>query len=154
MTRSSPVSRHWLALSIRIALLGLAPASVSARAEVDFLRDVRPILSSHCFKCHGPDEKARKGGVRLDVREDALKEGESGARAIVPGKPDESELVLRILSGDRDEIMPPPQTKHELTDAQKETLKRWVAAGAEYVPHWAFVPPKQSAVPVVKRSEW
>lgn len=154
MTRNSPASRQWLALSIRFAVLGFVSIAVSARAEVDFLREVRPILSSHCFKCHGPDEKTRKGGLRLDVREEALKEGESGAKAIVPGKPEESELVLRILSKDSDELMPPPQTKHELTGSQKETLKRWVATGAEYVPHWAFVPPKQAPLPEVKQKEW
>ncbi|RYD70971.1 MAG: DUF1549 domain-containing protein, partial [Verrucomicrobiaceae bacterium] len=101
-----------------------------------------------------PDEEARKSGLRLDIREEALKAGESGAPGIVPGKPNESEVILRVFSEDRDEIMPPPKTKHELTDAQKETLKSWVAAGAEYVPHWAFVPPKEQAVPEVRQAGW
>ncbi|MHA3772985.1 PSD1 and planctomycete cytochrome C domain-containing protein [Verrucomicrobiota bacterium sgz303538] len=137
------------------SMLGLCLAvTAHARDEVDFLRDVRPILSAYCFKCHGPDEKARKAELRLDVREEALKEAESGAKAIVPGKPNESELVARILSDDRDEVMPPPQTKHELTASQKETLKKWVATGAEYRPHWAFVPPNEVPPPEVKRADW
>src|SRR5690349_21268530 len=79
-------------------------------AEVDFLRDVRPILSSHCFKCHGPDESARKSGLRLDMREAALKPAKSGAVAIVPSDLERSELVKRIFIEDEDEVMPPPST--------------------------------------------
>src|SRR6266852_1752163 len=91
------------------SMLLWAVASGSARADdVDFTRDVRPLLSRHCFKCHGPDEKARKSGLRLDVREAALKGGESGEPAIVPGKADEGELVRRIFSDDEGEMMPPP----------------------------------------------
>src|SRR5438034_7053319 len=100
--------------------------------EVDFTRDVRPILSRHCFKCHGPDEKARKAKLRLDVRENAVGEAESGEHAIVAGKVEQSALVARIFSKDPDEVMPPPATKKELTPEQREVLKRWVAGGAEY----------------------
>ena len=124
----------------------LATGAVAAEAP-DFLRDVRPILSSHCFKCHGPDEGTRKGGVRLDVREDALKEGKSGARAIVPGQPDKSEIIARIFTKEEDDLMPPAKVKHPLTEPQKDILKRWVAAGAEYRPHWAFVAPKAATPP-------
>jgi hypothetical protein len=115
----------------------------------DFNREVRPILSRYCFKCHGPDDKARKSKLRLDVREDAMKEAKSGSIAIIPGKPDESELCLRIFSTDKEEVMPPTETKHELTAEQKDVLKRWIAAGADYQPHWAFTPPKQGAPPSV-----
>ena len=81
-------------------LLCIAAAHVSAADSPDFSRDVRPILSQHCFKCHGPDDKARKGGLRLDIRESAMKEAKSGGIALVPGKPDQSELVARIFSKD------------------------------------------------------
>ncbi len=129
-----------------LALMGTATAARAAEA-VDFLRDVRPILSSHCFKCHGPDEQTRKGGLRLDVREEALKPAKSGAPALVPGNAKASAIVERVFSHDEDELMPPPATKRPLTDSQKETLRRWVEAGAEYRPHWAFVPPVRPPVP-------
>ncbi len=128
----------------------LAATRLFAADAPDFSRDVRPILSQHCFKCHGPDDKARKGGLRLDLRDSATKEAKSGAVALVPGQPDKSELVARIFSTDEDELMPPPSTKRALTPEQKDTLRRWVAAGAEYQQHWAFVKPKQAKVPDVR----
>src|SRR5437588_7109229 len=81
-------------------------------APVDFTREVRPILSRHCFKCHGPDDKARKAKLRLDVRESAIGEAKSGGRPIVPGKPDESELIRRIFAAEDSDPIPPPSTKH------------------------------------------
>ena len=128
----------------------LAATRLFAADAPDFSRDVRPILSQHCFKCHGPDDKTRKGGLRLDLRDSATKEAKSGAVALVPGQPDKSELVARIFSTDEDELMPPPSTKRALTPEQKDTLRRWVAAGAEYQQHWAFVKPKQAKVPDVR----
>src|ERR1700730_3567885 len=86
--------------------------------QIDFTRDVRPLLSRHCFKCHGPDDKARKAKLRLDVREAAIGEAKSGARPVVPGKPDESELVRRVFAAEDSDLMPPPSTKNPLTDAQ------------------------------------
>ncbi len=127
----------------------LTATRLHAADAPDFSRDVRPILSQHCFKCHGPDDKARKGGLRLDVRDSAMKEAKSGGIALVPGKPDQSELVARIFSTDEDELMPPPSAKRALSPEQKDTLRRWVAAGAEYQQHWAFVRPKQIAVPTI-----
>src|SRR6516164_440855 len=106
--------RPWLRLAAVLALL--SPVSLVRAAEVDFTRDVRPILSRHCFKCHGPDDKARKAKLRLDVRAEAVR------KAIVPGKPDDSELVRRIFAADDSEVMPPPATKNPLTDAQKLIL--------------------------------
>ena len=132
----------------------LAVTRTFAADAPDFSRDVRPILSQHCFKCHGPDDKSRKGGLRLDIRESATKEAKSGGIALVPGKPDQSELVARIFSSDEDELMPPPSAKRPLTPEQKDILRRWVAAGAEYQQHWAFVRPKQAGLPVVKRADW
>src|SRR5688572_31356395 len=125
-----------------ISSLSLALAVLSASAaEVDYQRDVRPILSGICFKCHGPDNETRKGGLRLDLREEALKPAKSGELAIVPGDPDKSEVIKRIFTTDEDDLMPPPAAKHPLTDKQKQTLKDWIAQGAEYKAHWAFLPP-------------
>jgi len=136
-----------------LVLASAAQSQLNAAALVapDFTRDVRPLLSRHCFKCHGPDEGSRKSGLRLDVREAALKPAKSGASALVPGKPAESELVKRIFTTDEDEVMPPPSTKHQLTSAEKETLKQWIAAGAEYQQHWAFVAPVQTPLPKLSK---
>src|SRR5262245_36978067 len=122
-----------------VILLGISPAA--AAEPPDFNRLVRPILSAHCFKCHGPDDAVREAGLRLDQRASATKELDSGATAIVPGKPEKSELVRRILSADKDEQMPPATANKPLSAAQKEILKQWIAAGADYRPHWAFVAP-------------
>lgn len=129
------------------ALLALTLPATLAAAPLDFQRDVRPILSNHCYHCHGPDEQGRKGKLRLDIREDALKTGKSGELAIVPGKSDQSAVIQRIFSHDEDELMPPVQAKKPITEAQKEILKRWVQEGAEYTPHWAFKKPVAAAVP-------
>jgi hypothetical protein len=119
-----------------------------------FNHDIRPILSRHCFACHGPDSEDRQAGLRLDDRESALQELDSGMRAIVPGKPTESELVARILDSDPDVIMPPPESNHVLTKKQKEILSAWVASGAEYQPHWAYVPPERHTIPKTVNDEW
>jgi hypothetical protein len=133
-------------LSVYLALLILASAgrALAADPAPDFAREVRPILAQYCFKCHGPDDKSRKGRLRLDVRESAVDRG-----AIVPGKTDDSELVARVFEDDPDLRMPPAATKLVLTDAQKQVLKRWVESGAEYRQHWAFVKPARPAVPVL-----
>ena len=127
-------------LPAALGLLVFATESFGAE-KVRFNRDVRPILSDTCFHCHGPDEKERKGGLRLDVRAEALKPAKSGATAIVPGKPEQSEIINRIHSKDADEVMPPDTLHKNLTTAQRETLKNWVAQGAEYEGHWAFIKP-------------
>src|SRR5437899_1120997 len=96
-----------------VALAVAAPAATAA--PVDYTRDVRPILSQHCFKCHGPDDNARKAGLRLDRRPANMGKAKSGEPSIVPGKPDQSELVRRITSDDETEVMPPPATKKPLS---------------------------------------
>lgn len=123
-------------------LFGGLLATGSEAAKIDFNRDIRPVLSDKCYACHGPAEKKVKGGFRASDREQAIKSG-----AIVPGKPEESSLVERIFATDHDEIMPPEETNKPLTAAEKELLKRWVAEGAEYQEHWAFVPPTKATVP-------
>jgi hypothetical protein len=135
-----------------LGLLAGATAAMAAQPAPDFNLEVRPILSHSCFRCHGFDDAARQAGMRLDRRESATKTAESGGTPIVPGKPDESEVVSRIFSGDADMRMPPAAVNLDLTQAQKELLKRWIAAGAEYKPHWSFVPPKQVSLPKAKEA--
>ncbi|HVJ69678.1 MAG TPA: DUF1553 domain-containing protein [Caulifigura sp.] len=122
-----------------------------AAAEVHFNRDIRPILSEHCFACHGPDSASRKADLRLDRRAAAIEHG-----AIAPSQPDKSELVSRVFSTDHDEVMPPPETKRTLTIDQKNLLKRWIAEGAEYEAHWALhTIPQDVPVPSSsRRAEW
>jgi len=133
-----------LPFALALAALPLVAAPLSA--AVDYAREVQPILAENCFHCHGPDDKDRKAALRLDLREPALKGGKSELATIVPGQPDKSELILRLLSTDEEEVMPPPAEKKTLTAAQKDTLRRWIAEGAEYAPHWAFTPPVQVAL--------
>ena len=104
---------------------------------LQFNRDVRPILSDHCYACHGPDAHSRKAKLRLDKRDSALGINQEGA-AIVPGKPDLSELVFRIHNKDPDEVMPPPELNKPLSPTEKKVLVRWIAEGAKYEKHWAF----------------
>ncbi|MFM9960627.1 MAG: PSD1 and planctomycete cytochrome C domain-containing protein [Planctomycetaceae bacterium] len=138
-----------------LAGLCLVASQVRAADVPSFEREVRPILSRYCFKCHGPDEGQRQSGLRLDVRESAIKAADSGKSAIVPNKTDASELIRRIdLPDGSDEKMPPASTKLELTAEQRDILKRWIASGAEYRPHWAFVAPKRPALPKVRDASW
>jgi hypothetical protein len=133
--------------SLSFAALALLPGLALA-AAADFRREVLPILSEHCFHCHGPDAESRKGGLRLDVREHALRGGKSGEPAIVPGKPDTSELLLRVASPHDDERMPPAEAqKPALPAADIAKLRAWIAGGAEYQEHWAFIAPQKPALP-------
>ena len=119
----------------------------SLQAAVDFNREVRPILAQHCFACHGMDEHSREGELRLDLQETAHKSGESGATAIVPGDPAKSEVVRRIFTDDKDDLMPPPKVKKPLSEKDKEVLRRWIAEGGKYEAHWAFAKPVQPTPP-------
>src|SRR4029079_13351859 len=117
-------------------------------------RDIRPLLSNRCFYCHGPDEKNRKAGLRLDTFEGATKD-RGGYRAISPGKPDESELLRRVSSHEPFEVMPPPQAKKPAVNAQEaELLRRWIAQGSKYEGHWAFQPLATTPAPAVKNIKW
>ncbi len=143
-------SRYPFVLFMSGAFLGLSVLGESAHAApLQFNRDVRPILSDACFACHGPDEAKRKGGLRLDQREAALKGGKSEVAAIVPGKPEASEILNRVVSKDPDEVMPPPKDHKQLKPEQVALLKRWISEGAEYQGHWAFQKPVRPAVPAV-----
>ncbi len=138
--------------AIFAAAIALTPVVTlhAASPAVNYDRDIRPILSDKCYKCHGPDEKQREAGLRLDQREVAIKALESGDTAIVPGDVDKSELVHRIFSSDDDVRMPPPKSNTTLTDAQKQHLKQWIADGAKFDRHWSYVKPERSQVPQVK----
>jgi mono/diheme cytochrome c family protein len=142
-----------LVAACALAAVSAYPAS-GAEKPPDFIRDIRPILSRNCFACHGPDEHDRRGGLRLDDRQAATSKLDSGATAIVPGKPGESRLVERIHDSDPATIMPPPETNHVLTAEQKNLLARWIEAGAPYAQHWAYVVPQPHEPPAVARSDW
>lgn len=125
------------------AILLLISSTVFADERVNFNRDIRPILSDKCFACHGLDKHARKADLRLDQRTSAIEK-----KAIVPGNPAGSLLIERINSSDADMIMPPPKSNKSLTDDQRALLRRWIEEGAEYHPHWSFIPvPKSIPVP-------
>jgi hypothetical protein len=134
-------------LALLLAFAG--PSATLAGDPVEFNRDIRPILSENCFLCHGPDKSHRKAGLRLDDRAAAL-----AKEAFVPGHPEASELVNRIVSADPNEVMPPPESTKVLTPAQKDLLKRWVADGARYQAHWAYEPIRRPKVPTVKDPSW
>ncbi|MDB5340229.1 MAG: hypothetical protein JWN70_5848 [Planctomycetaceae bacterium] len=118
--------------------------AAAAEPPVNFGRDIQPILSENCFHCHGPDAKHREADLRLDSFAGATATG-----AVKPGKSAESELILRILSSDPGEVMPPPKSNLKLTDVQKQLLKRWVDEGGQYTKHWSFIAPVRPAVPAV-----
>ena len=125
-------------------------ATPTQQARLSFNRDIRPILSENCFACHGPDSANRQAGLRLDTFEPATAELDSGSRAIVPEDLDASELLARVVSDDPDSVMPPPEAKiGRLSPEQVETLKRWIAEGAKYEPHWALVSPVKPTMPAV-----
>ncbi len=135
------------ALTLTLSLL--CPVLARAEAKVDFNRDVRPILSDKCFRCHGFDEKERKAKLRLDTPDGAVRVLD-GHAAVVPGQPEKSELVRRLKPEDPEDIMPPVEMKKPLTDAEKATLTRWIKEGGAYSAHWAFIPPQAPAVPAVE----
>ncbi|MFH1301346.1 MAG: DUF1553 domain-containing protein [Planctomycetota bacterium] len=156
--------------SSRFSLVGLifaclAASSTSALAEkpsegskpvvnVDFNKDIRPLLSKNCFHCHGPDEGTREAGLRLDQHSSATAKLESDHHAIIPGNAEQSELYRRIISSDESTVMPPPDVAEKLTAAQAALIKAWIDQGAPYARHWSFVPPQRPKLPAVKQKDW
>ena len=124
------------------------PAAVPS-APLSYNKDIRPILVENCFSCHGADSASRKAGLRLDQRDAAIDFG-----TLVPGDPDSSTFLDRVCSDDPDDVMPPPATKKVLTPEQKQMLIRWVKEGAEYEPHWSYIPPRRPDLPAVKNEAW
>jgi len=120
---------------------------LSQDAVIDYQKQIQPIIIDHCSVCHGADEGTREGSLRLDIRESALLGGDSKKPAIIPGKPDESEIIRRITSAVAEEVMPPSTHSAPLSADQISLLKAWIAAGAKYQEHWAFVRPEKSPLP-------
>ena len=127
---------------------------LSAASPVDFNREIRPILSKHCFQCHGFDGQARQADLRLDTVTGMTAETESGNRVVVPGKPTGSALFLRVTSPDADLRMPPPEVADGLSAAEVERLRRWIEEGAQWSEHWAFVPPQLPPLPGADPAGW
>ncbi|MEY5024925.1 MAG: hypothetical protein RLZZ244_453, partial [Verrucomicrobiota bacterium] len=144
---------RWIRFALAFPLATSLIASPSPQT-LSYNRDIRPILSDACFHCHGPDEKQRKGNLRLDLASEAVKPAKSGAIAIVPGKPAESELLVRTDTSELDEIMPPPKAHKKLSEAQKTLLRKWIEQGAVYEKHWAFVPLAPVEIPTVQNPSW
>jgi hypothetical protein len=143
-------AEFWRTLAIGLATV--LNSAVFARADSTapgFQFEVRPILAKNCFACHGPDEAHREADLRLDERKVAVESG-----AIVPDKPDDSELVRRIRSDDPDERMPPAETGRQLSAAEIQTLREWIAGGAKYAQHWSYEPPQRPPLPKVSQPDW
>jgi hypothetical protein len=149
---SIPCRFKWLPVLMWALVSGIAHAEDGLR--VDFNRDIRPLLSNACFRCHGPDSNKRQAGLRLDQSQSAFAELESGARAIIPGDPVGSELVARISAADPDFRMPPAEHGEPLSAEQVERIRLWIEQGAEYQTHWSFIAPRRTALPFVKETSW
>jgi hypothetical protein len=135
-------TRIFLATATLLASFEPTGLAANSPGNISYNRDIRPVLSDNCFFCHGPDQNKRKAKLRLDVREEAI-----AKEALVPGKPDESELIRRIFAVGTDDLMPPAESHKSLTPAQKQLFRRWIAQGAEYQKHWAYEPPERPSVP-------
>ncbi|MBI1840381.1 MAG: PSD1 domain-containing protein [Verrucomicrobia bacterium] len=145
-----------LSALIHAAPILAEPQSGAARKgkAIDFNRDIRPILAENCFACHGPDKNKRKGGLRLDLQEDATRKLESGHRAVVPGDPRTSRLLDVVSLVDSDDRMPPAKTGKTLNKSQIALLRDWISQGAPWKPHWSYVPPEKGPLPDVKNRSW
>ena len=151
---SIPSLRNAVAAGLAVCTAGVA---LAADSPPSFTRDIKGILSNRCVRCHGPDPEGRAGGgaegLRLDTFAGATADL-GGHAAIVPGKPDESEIIARITSSDPDLVMPPPEAGQPLSAHQVGLVERWIAAGAAYEPHWAYVPPRRPGLPDVQNEAW
>ncbi len=153
-----------LALGSALLMFGLLPApglvpaaepgASAAKRKVNYNREVRPILAKNCFACHGQDEAKRAKGLRLDVRESAIKPLKNDDVAIVAGDPDSSEVIARVTEEDETLRMPPRKTGNRLAAAEVETLRHWIEEGAEYARHWALIPPESLPLPKVRDAAW
>ena len=141
-----------LAASVTV-MISAALTSIAVSAPVDFNREIRPILSDTCFKCHGPDEAERQVDLRLDTQEGLLGPDDK-PRIVIAKHPDRSELYRRIISNDPDERMPPPDSKLALTDQQIASIRDWIEQGAHWQQHWAFIPPSRPSLPHVDHPRW
>ncbi|HWF19863.1 MAG TPA: DUF1549 domain-containing protein, partial [Verrucomicrobiae bacterium] len=142
--------------SLGAALLAFPITMLAATKDegVQYNRDIRPILSENCFPCHGPDSAARKASLRLDHFDDAILPRKDSSPAIVPGKPDASEVIHRITATNSDDIMPPVKTTKKLTAHERELIAKWISSGAKYQPLWSFIPPARPEMPKVHNQRW
>ncbi|MED5417824.1 MAG: c-type cytochrome domain-containing protein, partial [Verrucomicrobiota bacterium] len=115
--------------------------------DISFNKHIRPILADRCFSCHGPDSATRKANLRLDLEENAKTALSSGVTAIVPGKPEESEVMQRLTHRDPDEVMPPRTSKLTVSPDEIAQIRKWIAQGAKWERHWAFLPPESIPPP-------
>lgn len=145
------ISRGWRGYLAWVVALGVGSGLA---APISFTRDVQPLLAENCLACHGPDPSARKAGLRLDTKEGLFAPNSKGRTAVVPGKPEQSELWKRIVTEDPDDLMPPPESHKSLTVEQKELLRRWIADGAVWQGHWSFIKPERPAVPQPADAAW
>ena len=149
-------SRPSLTISLRVGVIALLCVETSsAFAAVEFTRDIEPILIKRCSECHGPDKQ--KSNLRLDSRAAAIKAGKSGELALVPGKPEASELINRVTASDPDDVMPPKGAR--LTDREVAALRQWIQEGAIWPEvdarrHWSFIKPTRPVVPAVSHERW
>ncbi|MCL4180472.1 MAG: DUF1553 domain-containing protein [Verrucomicrobia bacterium] len=145
----------WAGVGIFRFVGALVVSGLAAVAEgaIDFNTQIRPLLSSRCYSCHGPDEESRKAGLRIDLAGEARRERE-GVWPIKPGRPDESEVVVRIVTKEAADVMPPPKAGGRLAEAEVELIRRWVAEGAPYAEHWAWRKPERPVVPAVRQAAW
>ncbi len=145
--------KNLLPLILVVELLGAA-AQAASTGKVEFNRDVRPILADACFHCHGPDPGTREAGLRLDTEAGFFTAEEGETPTVVKGDPDLSELYLRLVSDDEDEIMPPPKAHKELKPEQIATIRQWIVEGAPWEAHWSLIPPSRPALPPVRNPKW
>ncbi|RZO74208.1 MAG: DUF1553 domain-containing protein [Limisphaerales bacterium] len=148
MNTSTKSLSSWMMLTCLFVQTGLW-----ADSALSFSADIRPLLSKYCVSCHGPDKAKRKADLRLDVPESAFADL-GGYAAIIPGKPEESEIYLRMVTKEKDDIMPPPDAKNPMSREDIEKLKQWIAEGAPFEDHWAFSAPVRKPVPKVPNQDW
>ena len=137
---------------VAVSALAAPPPAGATGATVDFQRDVRPILSDNCFLCHGPDERTRQGGLRLDTRDGAFSHRESGT-AVVPGD-SEASLLYQRVSHENQGLRMPPFYEEQLTDEQVDVLRRWIDEGASWDMHWSFQALEKPELPEVQARQW
>src|SRR5215218_2786244 len=137
--------RLWFAVSVAAALAFVSNAL--AEQTIDFNREIRPILSNKCYACHGPDDGKREAGLRLDNARIATSKLESGVVAIVPHKPEASELIRRVTSSDEEKRMPPVKFGKPLSKDEIAALRKWIEQGARFATHWSYVKPIRTEPP-------
>src|SRR5437867_973710 len=146
--------RLWTSTMVWALTTALSSYAAGEPVKVDYNYHIKPLLADRCYACHGPDEKAQKGKLRLDVKEGAFKALDGGMFVIKPGELSKSEIIRRIISTDPDEMMPPPKSNLSLSKAEIELIRRWVQQGAEWKKHWSFIPLADGPVPEVNDRKW